>query len=142
MDTMAILSISTHSRACLVDITSQVEDVIRTGPASSGICVVYVPHTTAGVTVNECADPDVVRDILDALERAVPWTSGYRHTEGNSAAHAKASMIGSSVTIPYVAGRLSLGTWQGIFLCEFDGPRRRSVDVSLVPSSVPTSDRL
>ena len=94
---------------------------------SDGIITVYVPHTTAGVTINENTDPDVVADMSDALDRAVPWEAGYRHMEGNSAAHVKASMMGSSVQVFVEAGQLQLGTWQGIYLCEFDGPRTRTM---------------
>ena len=90
----------------------------------------FVPHTTAGVTINENADPDVMADVAAALEKVVPWRAGYRHGEGNAAAHVKASLMGSSVHVPVVAGRLRLGTWQGIYLCEFDGPRQRSVWVT------------
>lgn len=95
-----------------------------------GVVTVFVPHTTAGVTINENADPDVMQDVEAALERAVPWNGGYRHGEGNAAAHVKASMMGSSAQILVAGGRLRLGTWQGIYFCEFDGPRSRHVWVN------------
>ncbi len=96
------------------------------------LCLVFVPHTTAGITINENADPDVKIDILKGLGRMVPEDPGFRHAEGNSSAHIKASLMGFSQSIPLVAGRLALGTWQGIQFCEFDGPRRRRVQVSLI----------
>ena len=100
---------------------------------SSGLACVYVPHTTAGVTINENADPDVVHDILAALDEAVPWRQGfYRHGEGNSAAHVKSSMMGCQTVIPIAAGQLTLGTWQGVYFAEFDGPRTRRVIVTVV----------
>ena len=116
----------------MVDITGKVDDIVRQTNVSRGFCVVFVPHTTAGVTINEHADPDVARDIVTALDRMVPWSGPYLHGEGNSAAHIKASLVGSSATVPIEDGRLRLGTWQGIFLCEYDGPRTRQVWVSLM----------
>ena len=92
--------------------------------------MVFVPHTTAGVTINENADPDVMADVGNALERMVPWRAGYRHSEGNSAAHVKAGLVGSSVLVPVDGGRLALGTWQAVYFCEFDGPRTRRVWVT------------
>ena len=115
----------TKGRTHFYEVTTRVADVVRDMGMSDGIITVYVPHTTAGVTVNENADPDVVADMSDVLDRAVPWEAGYRHMEGNSAAHVKASMMGSSVQVFVDAGQLQLGTWQGIYLCEFDGPRTR-----------------
>ena len=126
------LHVSTRSRAELVDITAQVQDLVRSSEVSEGICLVYVPHTTAGVTINEGADPDVRRDILEQLERLVPEDGRYHHLEGNADAHIKASLLGSSVLVPISGGRLSLGTWQAIFLVEFDGPRRRRVLVQVM----------
>ena len=131
---MTTLRIPTSSRSCFVDITGEIESAIKQSGIIEGICTVFVPHTTAGVTINENADPDVRRDIIDTLDRLVPWTGNYRHSEGNAAAHVKASLMGSSVTVPVEAGRLRLGTWQGIFLCEFDGPRRREIRVTVVKS--------
>lgn len=126
------LHVSTRSRAELVDITAQVQDMVRSSEVSEGICLVYVPHTTAGVTINEGADPDVRRDILEQLERLVPKDGRYHHLEGNADAHIKASLLGSSVLVPISDGRLSLGTWQAIFLAEFDGPRSRKVLVQVM----------
>jgi len=97
-----------------------------------GLCVVYVPHTTAGITINEAADPSVKADLLMELNKIVPFQDRYQHTEGNSAAHIKATLVGSSVTIPITGGSLALGTWQGIYFCEFDGPRRRQVFVQVL----------
>lgn len=114
------------------DITSRVAQAVEDSQIGAGTVTVYVPHTTAGVTVNENADPDVVRDILSALEQAVPWRqSFYRHGEGNSAAHVKSSLVGCSAVLPVVGGRMALGTWQAIFFCEFDGPRTRKVVVTV-----------
>ncbi len=107
------------------DVTDRVRDAVRESGVRDGLCLVYCPHTTAGITINENADPDVVRDLLFALEKTYPDRPEFRHMEGNSAAHLKASVIGSSVTIPVSNGRLMLGTWQGVYFCEFDGPRAR-----------------
>lgn len=116
----------------MIDITSQVQDLVRQVQVTSGMVLVYCPHTTAGITINENADPDVVHDILMRLDELYPWTHrGYLHGEGNSAAHLKASTIGMSQFIPVVDGRLLLGTWQGIYFCEFDGPRQRSFYVKV-----------
>lgn len=117
----------------MVAITSEVERVVRESGVRTGVCVVFVPHTTAGVTINENADPDVVRDMDAALEKAIPWRANYAHSEGNAAAHVKASLMGSSVNVPVEEGRLVLGTWQGIYFCEFDGPRERRVHVQILP---------
>jgi secondary thiamine-phosphate synthase enzyme len=123
--------VSTASRSQMVDITSRVREVVRGSGVEEGICQVYIPHTTAGVTVNEAADPDVAADILEHLERLVP-RGRYRHREGNADAHIKASLVGFSALLPVSGGDLALGTWQGIFLCEFDGPRRRRVKVTVL----------
>jgi secondary thiamine-phosphate synthase enzyme len=125
------LSVPTRSRCEFIDITHKVEERVRESGVTDGVCMVYVPHTTAGVTINENADPSVRRDILDALARAVPDDAAYSHGEGNSPAHIKASLMGSSVAVAVAGGRLVLGTWQGIFLCEFDGPRRRTALVQI-----------
>jgi secondary thiamine-phosphate synthase enzyme len=125
------LQVRTRSHACLVDITSQVQQLVVQSGIEQGVCTVYVPHTTAGVTINENADPTVQADMLLALERAIPWRGGYGHAEGNSAAHVKASMMGASQSIVVLGGRLRLGTWQGIYLAEFDGPRTRQVWVKV-----------
>ncbi|MHB0913798.1 MAG: secondary thiamine-phosphate synthase enzyme YjbQ [Armatimonadota bacterium] len=126
---MKKISVKTSARSELVDITRKVEEAVRESGLSDGICTVYVPHTTAGVTINENADPDVVTDIIATLNRLVPQDAGYRHAEGNSDAHVKASMMGFSATVLVEGGRLLLGTWQDIYFCEFDGPRQRQVYV-------------
>ncbi|GAB4263556.1 secondary thiamine-phosphate synthase enzyme YjbQ [Deferrisoma sp.] len=124
---METLTVKTPRRECLVDITAAVAEVVQR--RGGVLCTVFVPHTTAGVTINENADPDVVTDLLQHLSELVPRNRPYRHTEGNSDAHIKATLVGSSVQVPVVGGRLALGTWQGIFLAEFDGPRTRKVQV-------------
>jgi secondary thiamine-phosphate synthase enzyme len=124
---MKVLSISTHGRTDFINITAVVQTAAHALGLRDGALTVFVPHTTAGITINENADPDVVTDMVAALERLVPWRGDYQHGEGNSAAHIKASLMGSSVRILLRAGQLQLGTWQGIFLCEFDGPRQREV---------------
>jgi secondary thiamine-phosphate synthase enzyme len=126
------LEINTRSTAELVAITAEVQRTVREQGMQSGVCHVFVPHTTAGLTLNENWDPDVRADILMELDKIVPWRDNYRHAEGNAAAHIKASLMGASQTILVEDGRLMLGTWQGIFLAEFDGPRRRRVLVKLV----------
>ncbi|UCF99802.1 MAG: YjbQ family protein [Spirochaetaceae bacterium] len=123
----------TSKESCqFINITRQVLETVRATGISDGVCTVFVPHTTAGVTINENADPSVVRDMLMELEKIVPFSDGYAHREGNSAAHIKASLMGSSVQLIVETGRLSLGTWQGIYFCEFDGPRSRSVHVHVL----------
>jgi len=121
------LGISTSARSQMVDITQEVAAAVLESGVTRGVCRVFVPHTTAAVTINESADPDVAADILAALDGLVPWNGGYRHGEGNSAAHIKASLVGPELTLLVEDGRLVLGTWQGVFLCEFDGPRKRKV---------------
>jgi len=128
---MKVLSVDTKARREFVDITRDVQRCVGESGVQSGAAIVFVPHTTAGVTLNENADPDVKRDILYALERAVP-DSGFAHCEGNSDAHAKAALTGSSATVIIEDGRLLLGAWQGIYFCEYDGPRRRSVFVKII----------
>ncbi len=123
------LSVRTRARSEMIDITSRVEEELRRSGLRDGVCFVFIPHTTAGVTINENADPSVMADIQASLDRLVPWEGPYSHLEGNSAAHIKGSLVGSSVTVLVESGRLKLGTWQGIFLCEFDGPRSRKVHV-------------
>jgi len=116
----------------MIDLTPRLVEAIGEAGVVSGQVTVYIPHTTAGVTINENADPDVITDMLAALDKAVPWREGfYRHAEGNSAAHVKSSMVGCSALVPIVGGRMALGTWQSVFFCEFDGPRRRRVIVSV-----------
>jgi secondary thiamine-phosphate synthase enzyme len=125
-------SVSTHSHTELVDITGLVADAVRKSGVKEGVCIVYIPHTTAGVTINENADPDVKTDILKELGKIVPWEEGYLHAEGNSAAHLKASLMGFSQTVIIHDGALLLGIWQGIYLAEFDGSRNRTVFVKVV----------
>lgn len=115
------------------DVTSKVSEAVRESGVTDGICVVFCPHTTAGITINENADPDVVTDMLFALDRTLPHRPEFRHFEGNTTAHLKASYMGSSVTVIIENGRLLLGRWQGIYFCEFDGPRTRSYFVKIIP---------
>jgi len=126
------LTIQTGKRADAIDITERVQHVVRASGVETGLCQVYVPHTTAGVFINENADPDALRDILNALEALVPWENGYRHAEGNAAAHIKASLVGSSQTVPVRNGRLMLGRWQAIYFADFDGPRERQLQVTVL----------
>ena len=123
------LTIATRSRSELVDITSQVQDVVRECGLSAGVCTIFVPHTTAGLTINEGADPSVQRDILTHLQKIIPRDGDFRHLEGNSDAHIKASLMGSSQTVFVEEGQLVLGTWQAIYFAEFDGPRKRKAMV-------------
>ena len=131
---MKEISLETHSRVEMIDITAAVQKAAGEEKIEEGVCLVYTPHTTAAVTINENADPDVPRDILAALDRAVPFSANYRHAEGNSAAHVKSSLVGASELIIIEKSRLVLGTWQSIFFCEFDGPRSRKVLVSIIAS--------
>jgi len=124
---MRRFEVSSGRREEVLDITPIVRDEIRRSGVQDGVCVVYCPHTTAGVTVNEHADPSVAEDLLAALDRLVPEQGIWRHAEGNSPAHVKASLVGASAALPVEDGDLALGTWQGVFLCEFDGPRTRRV---------------
>jgi len=129
---MKELVIKTNRHTEFVEITERVQTVVNESGVGEGMCVCFVPHTTAGITINENADPDVVTDMIYALDRAVPWKDPhYRHGEGNTAAHVKASMMGHSVHVLVRGGKLQFGTWQGIYLCEFDGPRSRKVWVSV-----------
>jgi secondary thiamine-phosphate synthase enzyme len=131
---MKEISLETHYRFEMIDITAAVQKAIRDGNIKEGICLVYTPHTTAAITINENADPDVPRDILAALDRAVPLSANYRHAEGNSAAHVKSSLVGASELVIIENSRLVLGTWQSLFFCEFDGPRTRKVLISIIAS--------
>lgn len=126
------ITIQTRSRAELLDITSKVEEAVRESKVKSGVCHIFVPHTTAALTINENADPSVRIDLIDSLERLVPFDGGYEHTEGNAAAHIKSTMVGTDKSILIEGGELNLGTWQGIFFCEFDGPRKRTVFIKIV----------
>jgi secondary thiamine-phosphate synthase enzyme len=132
---MHTLNIRTDRRTQFVDVTDQVQALVRNSAIQSGLCVVYVPHTTAAITINEHADPDVAADVEAALDRLIPHRGPYRHAEGNSDSHIKAILVGASQTIFIEAGRLSLGRWQGIFFCEFDGPRTRQLQVKLIPDA-------
>ncbi len=124
--------VETRSRDQMVDVTGHVARLVRDAGVTDALVMVFVPHTTAGVTINENADPDVVHDMLQQLDTMVPWRQPfYRHAEGNSASHVKASMMGSSATVRVRDGRLVLGRWQGVYLCEFDGPRTRQIDVTI-----------
>lgn len=126
------LTVNTRERTQFLDITAQVERLVAQSGVSEGLCLLYVPHTTAGLTINENADPTVAADMLMELNKLVPFDDGYRHTEGNSAAHMKASLMGVNLFIFISGGKLRLGTWQGVYFCEFDGPRQRKVMVKIV----------
>ena len=126
------ISIKSRSRNEFINITSEVQNAVDKSGIKDGVCYIFVPHTTAGITINEAADPDVVADIQQELNKIAPAGSHYRHTEGNADAHIKASIIGSSLTVFIENSKLKLGTWQGIFFCEFDGPRNRKVWVKIM----------
>jgi secondary thiamine-phosphate synthase enzyme len=121
------LTVTTKSSTELIDITPQVQRAVSAAGIAAGVCTVFVPHTTAGITINENADPAVIEDLLKELNKVIPLRDSYRHQEGNSAAHIKASLLGSSVQVIINDGKLQLGTWQSVFVCEFDGPRTRTV---------------
>jgi secondary thiamine-phosphate synthase enzyme len=127
-----IITVKTKEKTELIDITRDVEGAIRSEGIQDGVLMLFVPHTTAAITINESADPSVKSDILMVLNKMVPWKESYRHLEGNSPAHIKTSIIGASELVAVEGGRLKLGTWQGVFFCEFDGPRTRKVHVRLV----------
>lgn len=129
---MRTIAISSRKRNEMIDITERVAEAVRKSGVSDGVCCIYVPHTTAGVTINENADPSVREDILACLGRLAPPGARYSHTEGNADSHIKASLVGSSVSVIVSGGKLVLGTWQGIFFCEFDGPRSRKVYVTII----------
>jgi len=126
------ITIKTNTQTQILDITAQVQKVVSESGITEGLCCVFVPHTTAGVTINENADPSVKQDIVMELNKVIPFNDNYSHSEGNSAAHIKASIIGSSVNIPLKNNNLLLGTWQGICFCEFDGPRQRHFYVKIM----------
>lgn len=130
---MLTLEIESHRQVELIDITAQVGAALAKSGLRDGLLVLFVPHTTAAVTINENADPDVTRDLVMELNKIVPFEDGYRHAEGNSAAHLKSSLVGASETLIVQNGRLQLGTWQGIYFCEFDGPRRRRLQLKALP---------
>lgn len=130
---MKQFTVRTNARSEMIDITGRIRTLLKESKMRSGICHVFVPHTTAAVTINENADPDVPRDILMELDKIVPLNDRYRHGEGNSAAHIKSSVVGASEMIFVDDGELVLGTWQSVFFCEFDGPRTRKVIVRMTP---------
>jgi secondary thiamine-phosphate synthase enzyme len=131
---MVALTVQTSARTEFIDVTAKVQQVVAATGVENGLCMLYVPHTTAAVTINESADPSVRADILKTINEIVPWDDGYRHLEGNSAAHIKTTLVGSSEMLMIERGGLVLGTWQGIFFCEFDGPRTRKLHVNLIPA--------
>lgn len=126
------ISVNTSSHTQFIDITSKVSEVLQKAGIKDGICTVFTPHTTAGITINENADPDVPRDIIKEMGKVIPLNDGYDHIEGNSAAHIKSSLFGCSETVIVRNGSLMLGTWQSVFFCEFDGPRNRKVWVEII----------
>ncbi len=125
------ISLNSHNRNEFIDISPQIAAVVEKSGIENGFCTIFVPHTTAGVTINENTDPNVIRDMLLTFNRLVPKLAEFKHTEGNSDAHIKASLVGFSCTIPVISGHLHMGTWQGIYFCEFDGPRNRKVKVNI-----------
>jgi len=127
-----ICTVKSRTRTELIDITSKIQDMIMSAGIGQGLCMLYVPHTTAAITINESADPSVKDDILMIINRIIPWEAEYRHREGNSPAHIKSTIVGASELIAIDNNRLVLGTWQGIFFCEFDGPRTRKVQVRII----------
>ena len=128
------ISVKTSSHTQFMDITSKVREILKKTGIKDGMCTVFTPHTTAGITINENADPDVLCDIIKEMEKVVPLNDGYTHVEGNSAAHIKSSLFGCSETVIIRDGSLMLGTWQSVFFCEFDGPRSRKVWVKIIGS--------
>jgi secondary thiamine-phosphate synthase enzyme len=129
---MMICTVKSRTRTELIDITSKIQDMVMSAGIDQGLCMLYVPHTTAAITINESADPSVKDDILMIINKIIPWEAGYRHLEGNSPAHIKSTIVGASELIAIDNNRLVLGTWQGIFFCEFDGPRTRKVQVRII----------
>jgi len=134
MESMEKFAVSSNQRTQIIDITVQLQSIVSTSGIQEGTCNVFIPHTTAGITINENADPDVKADMLMEINKIIPFQDNYRHMEGNSAAHIKASLFGSSQVILIQNGRIQLGTWQGVFFCEFDGPRSRKVWINLIKS--------
>lgn len=132
MKEICSFGVKSKQNCAMIDITREVQNSVSESGVMSGICIVFIPHTTAGITINENADPDVVKDFLMEMNKIVPYSDGYHHLEGNSAAHIKASTMGFSVTVIIEEGRLILGTWQGIYFMEFDGPRIRKVIVKII----------
>jgi len=132
---MKIISVETSAQTQMIDITSKIQNLVDESGIRDGIVIAYVPHTTSGITINEGADPAVCRDILSVLNTIIPWKFDYHHMEGNSPAHIKTSLMGSSVHVIIESGKLRLGTWQKIFFCEFDGPRNRKVWVKIIEAN-------
>ena len=131
---MQTFQVRTSGQSEFIDITRSVQEAVKKTGVADGVCIIFIPHTTAGVTINENADPTVVQDIIMELNKIVPFKDQYRHMEGNSPAHIKASLVGCSQMVFVESGKLVLGTWQGIFFCEFDGPRSRKVHVKVIPN--------
>jgi len=132
MSEVYTFGVKTGQHCAMVELTREIQSIVKESGVKSGICVVFIPHTTAGITINENADPDVIRDFLREMNEIVPLQDDYLHSEGNSAAHIKSSMVGFSQTMIIEEGRLLLGTWQGVYLMEFDGPRIRKVHVKII----------
>lgn len=130
------ISIKTRSQTDIVDITQQVQNIVSSSNIKEGTCIIYVPHTTCGIFINENADPSVVRDIENTLERLVPWQANYSHSEGNAAAHIKSVLVGTQQIVMIENNHLQLGTWQGIFLADFDGPRTRTIRVKIISDKI------
>jgi secondary thiamine-phosphate synthase enzyme len=129
---MQTLLVKTERRTQLLDVTAQVQKAVASSGVAAGVCHLYVPHTTAAITINECADPDVARDLEAAIDRLIPAHGPYRHSEGNSDSHVKSILVGAMVAVPVVGSKLALGRWQGVFFCEFDGPRDRKLNVQVM----------
>ena len=132
---MKTISVKTHAQTEMIDITTEVQSALQAMGIRDGVCLLYVPHTTAAVTINESADPSVRQDIVMALNQIVPWKAPCQHMEGNSPAHVKSSLVGASELVAVEKGRMVLGTWQGIFFCEFDGPRTRKLHIKVLPQT-------
>ena len=126
-----VITIKTATKTQFIDITAQINEKIRNQGITDGLCFLFVPHTTAAITINESADPSVSADIQMMLDKLIPWNGGYQHLEGNSAAHVKSTLVGASELVAIENGQLMLGTWQGVFFCEFDGPRTRKVHLKI-----------
>ncbi len=132
MQEVYTFGVRTGQHCAMIDITREIRNLVKDSGVKNGICIVFIPHTTAGITINENADPDVIRDFMMEMSKVVPLSDGYHHSEGNSAAHIKASMMGFSQTLIIEDGRPVLGTWQGVFFMEFDGPRIRKIHVKIM----------
>lgn len=129
-----IFTVKTHSRSEMIDITAEINNIVQKKSITKGFCFIFVPHTTAAVTINENADPAVRKDLKTIFNKLIPWKDDYSHLEGNSAAHMKTTLVGSSETVAIENKKLILGTWQSVFFCEFDGPRNRKVIVKFIPA--------